>query len=100
MMVISDWFKQSHSNFNEKFIAPAILSEKLRYGENPHQDASIFKNSLHSSGIPVANLIQGKDLSYNNLNDADAALQLIKEFDPAESNTVAIIKHANPCKIL
>jgi len=97
--VISDWFKQSHSNFNEKFIAPAILSEKLRYGENPHQDASIFKNSLHSSGIPVANLIQGKDLSYNNLNDADAALQLIKEFDPGESNTVAIIKHANPCGV-
>ncbi|MDA9640419.1 bifunctional phosphoribosylaminoimidazolecarboxamide formyltransferase/IMP cyclohydrolase [Pelagibacteraceae bacterium] len=97
--VISNWFKQSDNNPKEKFIAPAILSETLRYGENPHQDASIFKNSLHSSGIPSANLIQGKDLSYNNLNDADAALQLIKEFDPAESNTVAIIKHANPCGV-
>ena len=98
--MISNWFKQDNNGSKEKFIAPAVLSETLRYGENPHQDASIYKNSLHNSGIPSAHLIQGKDLSYNNLNDADAALQLIKEFDPAESNTVAIIKHANPCGLL
>ena len=97
--VISNWFKRDSNSFKEKFIAPAILSKTLRYGENPHQDASIYKNSLYNSGIPSAHLIQGKDLSYNNLNDADAALQLIKEFDPAESNTVAIIKHANPCGV-
>ena len=57
-----------------------------------------YKSSFQKSGIPYADLIQGKELSYNNINDADAALQLIKEFDTKES-TVAIIKHANPCGV-
>jgi len=97
--IISKWFKRNSNDLKENFIAPATLSKKLRYGENPHQDAGIYKNSIHSSGIPSANLIQGKELSYNNLNDADAALQLIKEFDPSNDCTVAIIKHANPCGV-
>ena len=71
----------------------------MRYGENPHQTASILQNSFNQFGIPGAQLVQGKDLSYNNINDADAALQLIKEFDPKEDATVAIIKHANPCGV-
>jgi phosphoribosylaminoimidazolecarboxamide formyltransferase/IMP cyclohydrolase len=71
----------------------------LRYGENPHQSAHIFQNSFNQSGIPSAQLVQGKDLSYNNINDADAALQLIQEFDPREDPAVAIIKHANPCGV-
>ena len=97
--IISKWFKRNSNDLKENFIAPATLSKKLRYGENPHQDAGIYKNSIHSSGIPSANLIQGKELSYNNLNDADAALQLIKEFDPSNDCTIAIIKHANPCGV-
>ena len=52
--------------------------------ENPHQSAGIYKSSFQKSGIPYADLIQGKELSYNNINDADAALQLIKEFDEFE----------------
>ena len=97
--VIRSWFKKDNKDLNKKFIVPATLIKRLRYGENPHQDAGIYKNSTYNSGIPSAKLIQGKELSYNNLNDADAALQLIKEFDPNNNNTVAIIKHANPCGV-
>ena len=97
--MISQWFKKNTSIKNQKFIEPATVKSELRYGENPHQTASIFQNSFNQSGIPSAQLVQGKDLSYNNINDADAALQLIKEFDPKEDAAVAIIKHANPCGV-
>ena len=97
--IISNWFKRDDNDLSEKFIAPATLDSKLRYGENPHQEAGIYKNATENSGVPSAELIQGKELSYNNLNDADAALQLIKEFDPKNGPTVAIIKHANPCGV-
>lgn len=67
----------------------------LRYGENPHQEAALYKGKKrYETSIPNATVLQGKELSYNNIADADAALALIKEFDrPA----VAVIKHANPC---
>ena len=96
--LISNWF---HRNTNEpinKFSTAAKLSSTLRYGENPHQSASLYKSSMQQSGIPHAKLLQGKELSYNNINDADAALQLIKEFDE-DTPSVAIIKHANPCGV-
>lgn len=68
----------------------------LRYGENPHQQAAWYASGAKPTGLPAADLIQGKPLSYNNINDADAALALVQEFDePA----VAIIKHANPCGV-
>ncbi len=71
----------------------------LRYGENPHQSAAIYVPQVTgTSGVPQAEQIQGKALSYNNLNDADAALELVSEFagqDPA----VVIVKHANPCGV-
>ncbi|MFC3101473.1 bifunctional phosphoribosylaminoimidazolecarboxamide formyltransferase/IMP cyclohydrolase [Altererythrobacter lauratis] len=71
----------------------------LRYGENPHQTAAVYvPRMVATPGVPQARQVQGKELSYNNLNDADAALELIAEFkggDPA----VAIIKHANPCGV-
>ena len=74
-------------------------SDELRYGENPHQSAAIYIPQDGSvSGVPQATQIQGKALSYNNLNDADAALELAAEFaggDPA----VVIVKHANPCGV-
>ena len=97
--VISDWFSQDDKNLKNTLIVPAKISEKLRYGENPHQIAGIYKSSNQNTGIPYAKLIQGKNLSYNNINDSDAALQLIKEFKPADGPAVAIIKHANPCGV-
>ena len=96
--LISNWFLKDSNELKINFSSPANLSSELRYGENPHQSAGIYKSSFQKSGIPYADLIQGKELSYNNINDADAALQLIKEFDTKES-AVAIIKHANPCGV-
>ena len=96
--LISNWFLKENNELKTNFLSPSKLSSKLRYGENPHQSAGIYKSSSQQSGIPYAELIQGKELSYNNINDADAALQLIKEFDLKES-VIAIIKHANPCGV-
>ena len=71
-------------------------SETLRYGENPHQQAAFYHMSDARPGVASANQLQGKELSYNNLNDTDAAYELVAEFDkPA----IAIIKHANPCGV-
>ena len=97
--MIGHWFKKNSNTKNQKFIEPATIKSELRYGENPHQTAIILQNTFNQSGIPSAQLVQGKDLSYNNINDADAALQLIKEFDPKKDAAVAIIKHANPCGV-
>ena len=96
--LISNWFLKDDNELKTNFSSPGTLSSELRYGENPHQSAGVYKSSFQKSGIPYADLIQGKELSYNNINDADAALQLIKEFDSKES-AVAIIKHANPCGV-
>lgn len=74
----------------------ASKSAELRYGENPHQKAAVYTaQGAAAAGVVGAQKIQGKDLSFNNLNDTDAALELISEFDAA-TPTVAIIKHANP----
>ena len=71
----------------------------LRYGENPHQRAALYLSAEARPGVATARQIQGKELSYNNINDTDAAYELVAEFDPAESAAVAIIKHANPCGV-
>src|SRR5580692_9925505 len=71
----------------------------LRYGENPHQRAALYLSAEARSGVATARQIQGKELSSNNINDTDAAYELVAEFDPAESPAVAIIKHANPCGV-
>lgn len=69
------------------------LKQTLRYGENPHQEAALYVDGSNRPGVAIAKQVQGKELSYNNLNDTDAAFELVSEFDePA----VAIIKHANP----
>jgi phosphoribosylaminoimidazolecarboxamide formyltransferase/IMP cyclohydrolase len=71
----------------------------LRYGENPHQQAALYLPSgPHARGIAQAEQVQGKELSYNNLNDANAALELVAEFRDGPP-TVVIIKHANPCGV-
>ena len=75
------------------------LAQELRYGENPHQWAAFYRTSERRSGVATAVQHQGKELSYNNLNDTDAAFELVAEFDPQGGPAVAIIKHANPCGV-
>jgi len=75
------------------------LAQTLRYGENPHQSAAFYKDGSNRPGVATAKQWQGKELSYNNINDTDAAFELVAEFDPAEGPAVAIIKHANPCGV-
>jgi phosphoribosylaminoimidazolecarboxamide formyltransferase/IMP cyclohydrolase len=73
-----------------------VLKEKLRYGENPHQAAAFYVTGERRPGVATARQLGGRELSFNNLNDTDAAFELVAEFsEPA----VAIIKHANPCGV-
>jgi phosphoribosylaminoimidazolecarboxamide formyltransferase/IMP cyclohydrolase len=71
----------------------------MRYGENPHQAAALYVTGEKRPGVASARQLQGKALGYNNINDTDAAVELVAEFDPAEAAAVAIIKHANPCGV-
>ncbi|MBV8566532.1 MAG: bifunctional phosphoribosylaminoimidazolecarboxamide formyltransferase/IMP cyclohydrolase [Methylobacteriaceae bacterium] len=75
------------------------LVEQLRYGENPHQAAALYATSERRFGAASARQVQGKQLSYNNLNDTDAAFECVAEFDPGRAAAVAIIKHATPCGV-
>ena len=96
---IADWFaKQVEVEYPTHFSMAGRLSSTLRYGENPHQTAAFYTTGAARPGVATARQLQGKELSYNNLNDTDAAYELIAEFDPAVP-TVAIIKHANPCGV-
>ncbi|SIS58744.1 bifunctional phosphoribosylaminoimidazolecarboxamide formyltransferase/IMP cyclohydrolase [Paracoccus saliphilus] len=75
------------------------LAQGLRYGENPHQSAAFYVTGETRPGVASAKQWQGKELSYNNINDTDAAFELAAEFDPAQGPACAIIKHANPCGV-
>jgi phosphoribosylaminoimidazolecarboxamide formyltransferase/IMP cyclohydrolase len=97
---ISQWFAAKLGERTPKMMAIAgTLAEALRYGENPHQWAAFYRTAEKRFGVATATQVQGKELSYNNLNDTDAAYELVAEFDPAVSPAVAIIKHANPCGV-
>jgi len=74
------------------------LVQTLRYGENPHQSAAFYTGGPARAGVASARQLQGKALSYNNINDTDAAFELVAEFGRA-TPAVAIIKHANPCGV-
>ncbi len=74
------------------------LVQTLRYGENPHQQAAFYADGSGRSGVATARQWQGKELSYNNINDTDAALELVADL-PADGPACAIIKHANPCGV-
>src|SRR5580765_8603408 len=74
------------------------MRQALRYGENPHQSAAFYATGEKRLGVATAQQLQGKELSYNNINDTDAAYELVTEFDPA-TPACAIIKHANPCGV-
>jgi phosphoribosylaminoimidazolecarboxamide formyltransferase/IMP cyclohydrolase len=75
------------------------LSKPMRYGENPHQAAGFYLTGEKRFGVATARQVQGKQLSYNNVNDTDAAFECVAEFDSARTAAVAIIKHANPCGV-
>jgi phosphoribosylaminoimidazolecarboxamide formyltransferase/IMP cyclohydrolase len=75
------------------------LVERLRYGENPHQNAAFYAGPEPRFGVATARQAQGKSLSYNNLADTDAAYECVAEFDPKRTAAVAIVKHANPCGV-
>jgi phosphoribosylaminoimidazolecarboxamide formyltransferase/IMP cyclohydrolase len=96
---ISLWFNGDLGNATPDFFALGGLKQQaLRYGENPHQSAALYRMAGVGSGIGSATQLQGKELSYNNINDADAALGAIREFGGAEPACV-IVKHANPCGV-
>jgi phosphoribosylaminoimidazolecarboxamide formyltransferase/IMP cyclohydrolase len=97
---ISTWFSAQNGEDAPPWRAlGGKLQQKLRYGENPHQNAAFYVTGEKRFGVATAKQVQGKELSYNNLNDTDAAIELVAEFDPAESAAVVIIKHANPCGV-
>ncbi len=75
------------------------LARTMRYGENPHQEAAFYRTPDGRPGAATARQVQGKQLSYNNVGDTDAALECVAEFDPARTAAVAIVKHANPCGV-
>ena len=94
---IAGWLAaQDAEPFPETLVLAARLKQRLRYGENPHQRAAFYATGHRRPGVATAEQIQGKELSYNNLNDTDAAYELVAEFEPP---AVAIIKHANPCGV-
>ena len=97
---ISAWFAQALGDTAPRRRAFAgELVQTMRYGENPHQSAAFYRFHSPRTGVATATQHQGKELSYNNINDTDAAFELIAEFDPAQGPACAIIKHANPCGV-
>jgi phosphoribosylaminoimidazolecarboxamide formyltransferase/IMP cyclohydrolase len=96
---ISNWFAaEIKSETPEWRVFGGRLGQALRYGENAHQSAALYVSDRTARGVANAQQIQGKELSYNNINDTDAAFKLVCEFDAA-GPAVAIIKHANPCGV-
>ena len=99
--MIASWFAFADQGqlFPDTLPVTMRKSEILRYGENPHQQAALYlPNGPHGRGIAQAEQVQGKELSYNNYNDSDAALELVTEFRDSGPACV-IVKHANPCGV-
>ncbi len=96
---IAAWFSRVQENrFPDRITQTAKRRAILRYGENPHQEAALYLDHDERPGAARARQHQGKELSYNNINDTDAAYECLAEFDPAIP-TVVIVKHANPCGV-
>lgn len=99
--MIANWFSSADQGtmFPQTLAVASTISSTLRYGENPHQSAALYLPVVPgANGIAQAVQVQGKELSYNNFNDADAALELVSEFRDGPP-TVVIVKHANPCGV-
>jgi phosphoribosylaminoimidazolecarboxamide formyltransferase / IMP cyclohydrolase len=94
---IAEWMaREEGETFPETLVIAGRLSQRLRYGENPHQAGAFYRTGDARPGVATARQLQGKELSYNNYADADAAFELVAEFAPP---SVAIVKHANPCGV-
>jgi phosphoribosylaminoimidazolecarboxamide formyltransferase/IMP cyclohydrolase len=102
---ISNWFAEQIADPRAPRDPPAWrafgghLIQGLRYGENPHQEAAFYKTPEQRPGVTTARQLQGKQLSYNNINDTDAAYECLAEFDPKRTAACVIVKHANPCGV-
>jgi phosphoribosylaminoimidazolecarboxamide formyltransferase/IMP cyclohydrolase len=97
---IANWFADELADPAPDFRAVGgRLVEALRYGENPHQTAAFYRTPVRRAGVATARQVQGKQLSYNNINDTDAAYECVAEFDPRRTAACAIVKHANPCGV-
>ena len=94
---VAEWMaRDAGVLFAETIVLAGRLAQQLRYGENPHQAGAFYLTGSGRLGVATARQIQGKELSYNNYSDADAAFELVAEFAPP---AVAIVKHANPCGV-
>ena len=97
---ISNWFAEKlHDDAPDYRAFGGKLIEALRYGENPHQSAAFYRTPGQRFGVATARQLQGKQLSYNNINDTDAAYESVAEFDPGHCAACVIVKHANPCGV-
>jgi phosphoribosylaminoimidazolecarboxamide formyltransferase / IMP cyclohydrolase len=97
---ISNWFAEALDIKAPRHrVIGGALKEEMRYGENPHQSAAFYVTGENRPGVATATLLQGKQLSYNNINDTDAAFELVGEFPAENGPACAIIKHANPCGV-
>jgi phosphoribosylaminoimidazolecarboxamide formyltransferase / IMP cyclohydrolase len=97
---ISNWFAGELKTEVPDFRAfGGRLIQSLRYGENPHQTAAFYHLPEQRPGVATARQLQGKELSYNNINDTDAAYEAVAEFDPGRTAACVIVKHANPCGV-
>src|SRR5919198_843753 len=97
---ISNWFAAQNGTDTPGFRAfGGRLIQSLRYGENPHQNAAFYATPEKRPGVSTARQLQGKQLSYNNINDTDAAYECVGEFDPKRTAACVIVKHANPCGV-
>src|SRR5579863_6346809 len=97
---ISNWFARELDTAAPDFRAfGGRLIQSLRYGENPHQTAAFYRTPDARAGVATARQLQGRELSYNNINDTDAAYECIAEFDAARTAACVIVKHANPCGV-
>lgn len=96
---IAGWLAgETSAGLEEAFTIGGPRLSALRYGENPHQSAALYRTSQVRPGVSSARQVQGKALSYNNLNDTDAAFECVAELG-TERPAIAIIKHANPCGV-
>src|SRR3954454_22549025 len=97
---ISNWFAAQLETEAPDFRAfGGRLIQSLRYGENPHQKAAFYATPEKRPGVSTARQLQGKELSYNNINDTDAAYECIGQFDAKRTAACVIVKHANPCGV-
>jgi len=98
--IVSTWLLQETGETLGPYRAlGGSLIQQLRYGENPHQSAGFYRTGEIREGVATAQQLQGKELSYNNINDTDAAFECVSEFDPATHAACVIVKHANPCGV-